>query len=306
ERVEQLAGRLPGGHGHLALARLHRNRERWEQTAAEAEAAVRDGIGHEARRLWAGAVQQLGDNARGAAILREVLGEEIEDEDVWRMIVMATAAEDWETVRAGAAKLGMPLQSEEGPIEEEWHLVRAILPAPDGSRREVMAVRTGPATARLVIPQPRGMDYNAGDVVVIDPTPLEPVPQDEEEQEGFVVPFAGVSLLWPGGFTSWFFDGAAPSQHDWTEFNEVLSERGWPIWVYSGDDYTVTHPTSGDRLPGVYGWIAVPPGVSPVEVDALLDDATERWVHPLAWIDLAREVGVEVERHERIVKEYGL
>ncbi len=307
DRVTELAGRLPSGPAHLARARLHRNRERWEQTAQEAEAAVADGMGLEARRLWAGAVQQLGDNAKGASIMREILDtDEIEDEDVWRMIVMATAAEDWPTVRAGAAKLGMPLQSKEGPIEEEWHLVRVILPAPDGSRREVMAVRTGPATARLVIPQPRGMDYNAGDVVVIDPTPLEPVPQDKKEQEQFVIPFAGVKLLWPGGFTSWFFDGAAPTQEEWAEFNEVLADRGWPIWVYSGEDYTVTDPAGGERLPGVYGWIAVPPSVTPVEVDALLDDATERWSHPLSWLDLAREVGVEVERHERIVKEYGL
>jgi hypothetical protein len=307
ERVERLAALLPAGLGHLALARLHRNRERWAETAAEAEKAVEAGAGLEARRLWAGAAQQTDDNAKGAAILREILdSEEFEEEDVWRMIVMATAAEDWETVRAGAGKLGMPLQSTEGPIEEEWHLVRVVLPAPDGSRREVMAVRTGPATARLVIPQPRGMDYNAGDVVVIDPTPLEPVPQDPKEQESFVIPFSGVSLLWPGGFTSWFFDGAAPSQDDWAEFNEVLADRGWPMWVYSDEGYTVTHPTTDDRLPGVYGWIAVPPDVTPIEVDALLDDATERWVHPLTWLDLAREVGVEAERHERIVKEYGL
>lgn len=56
----------------------------------------------------------------------------------------------------------------------------------------------------------------------------------------------------------------------------------------------------------MFGWIAVPPDVTPVEVDALLDDATERWVHPLAWLDLAKAVDVEVERHERITKEYGL
>lgn len=307
DKVERLADRLPAGPGHLARARLYRQRERWADTAREAEAAVEAGIGMEARRLWAGAVQQLDDNARGAEIIKAALDSpEIEDEDVWRMIVMATAAEDWPTVRAGAAKLGMPLQSTEGPIEEEWHLVRAVLPAPDGSRREVLAVRTGPATARLVAAQPRGMDYNAGDIVVIDPTPLEPVPEDEKERESFIIPFAAVALLRSAGFTSYFFDGAAPSEEEWAEFNQVLDERGWAIWVYSEDDYTVTHPGTGERLPGLYGWVAVPPGVTPAEVDALLDDATERWVHPLAWLDLAREVGIEVERHERIVKEYGL
>lgn len=307
ERVERLAERLPAGPAHLARARLHRARERWPETAREAEAAVAAGIGVEARRLWAGAVQQMDDNAKGAEILKGALDSpDIEEEDVWRMIVMATAAEDWPTVRAGAAKLGMPLRTTEGPIEEEWHLIRAILPAPDGSRREVLALRTGPATARLLVAQPRGMDYNAGDIVVIDPTPLEPVPEDEKERESFVIPFAAVSMLRPAGFTSWFFDGAAPTEVEWAEFNQVVDERGWAIWVYSPDDYTVTHPGSGERLPGLYGWLAVPPDVTPAEVDALLDDATERWTHPLAWLDLAREVGVEVERHERIVKEYGL
>ncbi|MET9065338.1 tetratricopeptide repeat protein [Streptosporangium sandarakinum] len=307
ERLEQLAEMLPAAQRHLALGRLHRARERWEQAATEAEAAVTAGAGIEARRLWAGAVQQSGDNAKGAAILKEIIdSDEAEAEDVWRMITMATAAEDWETVRLGAAKVGMPLQSTEGPIEEELGLVRIILPAPDGSQRAVISLRTGPATARLAIPQPPGMDYNAGDLVVFDPQLLEPIPEKPEEQESFIPPFAAVSMLRPGGYTSWFFDGAAPSEADWTEFNEVLAERGWPMWVYSDENYTVTNPANGERIPGVFGWIAVPPNVTPVEVDALLDDATERWVHPLAWLDLARSIDVEVERHERIVKEYGL
>ncbi|MEV4185695.1 tetratricopeptide repeat protein, partial [Streptosporangium canum] len=277
------------------------------QAAAEGEAAVAAGAGIEASRLWSAAVQQTDDNAKGAGILRDLLdSEEIEPEDVWRMITMATAAEDWDTVRAGAAKIGMPLQSTEGPVEEEMGLVRIILPAPDGSQRAVISLRTGPATARLAIPQPPGMDYNAGDLVVFDPQLLEPIPEKAEDQEGFIPPFAAVSMLRPGGYTSWFFDGAAPSEADWTEFNEVMAERGWPMWVYSDENYTVTHPTSGERLPGVFGWVAVPPDVTPVEVDALLDDATERWVHPLAWLDLAKTVDVEVERHERITKEYGL
>jgi tetratricopeptide (TPR) repeat protein len=307
ERLEQMAERLPDAQRHLALGRLHRARERWEQAAAEGEAAVAAGAGIEASRLWAAAVQQTDDNAKGAAILRDVLdSEDIQGEDIWRMITMATAAEDWDTVRLGAAKVGMPLQSTEGPIEEEMGLVRLILPAPDGTQRQVISLRTGPATARLAIPQPPGMDYNAGDLVVFEPQLLEPIPESAEEQENFVPPFAAVSMLRPGGYTSWFFDGAAPSEADWTEFNEVLAERGWPMWVYSDDNYTVTHPTSGEPLPGVFGWIAVPPDASPTEVDALLDDATERWVHPLAWLELAKAVDVEVERHERITKEYGL
>ncbi|WP_214414325.1 tetratricopeptide repeat protein [Sphaerisporangium fuscum] len=311
ERVERFAALLPAPVGHMVLARLHRARERWEETKTEADKSLEAGaegtVALEARRMLAGATQQLGDNAKGAEILRELVESGAgEEEDTWRMIVMATAAENWDLVRQGAAKLGMQLNSTEGPIEEEWHLVRVVLPMSDGSQREVLAVRTGPATARLLIPQPRGMDYNAGDVVVIDPRPLEPVPETAEEQESFVIPFAGVALLRPGGYTSWFFDGAAPSEEDWTEFNEVMAERGWPMWVYSDENYTVTHPTSGERLQGVYGWIAIPPGVEPVELDAVLDDATERWSHPLAWVDLARSAGIEVERHERIIKEYGL
>ncbi|MFC4059418.1 tetratricopeptide repeat protein [Planomonospora corallina] len=307
ERLEQMAGRLPAGRRHLALARLHRARERWEQAAAEAEAAVGAGAGAEARRIWAAAVQQLGDNAKGARILRELLdGEELEGEDVWRMITMATAAEDWETVRAGAAKIGMPIKPGEGPIEEEMGLARIVLPAPDGSQRAVISVRTGPATARLEMPQPPGLGFNAGDVVVFDPALLEPVPESPEEQERFIPTFAAVGVLRPAGYTSWFFDGVRPDDSEWTEFTEVMVERGWPMWVYSNENYTVTHPGTGESLPGVYGWIAIPPDATPVELDAVLDDVTERWAHPLAWLDLAKAVGVEVERHERITQEYGL
>ncbi|MDF5754071.1 tetratricopeptide repeat protein [Spongiactinospora sp. TRM90649] len=307
ERLEQFAARLPEAQRHLTLARLHRARDRWEETMAEAEAALAAGAGLDARRLQSGAAQQLDENAKGALVIREVLDSpDLEDEDVWRMIVMATSAEDWETVRLGAARLRMALEGDSGPVEMEMGLVRVILPAPDGSQRQVISVRTGPATARLAMPQPPGMDFNAGDTVVFDPQLLEPLPDDPQEREEFIPPFAAVRMLRPGGYSSWFFDGAAPSEHDWAEFNEVLAERGWPMWVYSDENYTVSHPTSGERLPGVFGWVAVPPDITPTEVDALLDDVTERWVHPLAWLDLAREVDVEVERHERIVKEYGL
>lgn len=307
ERLEQLAAQLPEVHRRLTLARLHTARERWAEAIDEAEHAVAAEGGIAARRLLSSALQQTGENARAAAVLLEVLDEEeTTEEDVWRMIVMATAAEEWVSVRRGAAKIGMPLKSAEGPIEEEMGLVRIVLNAPDGSQRQILSIRTGPATARLALPQPRGMAYNAGDLVVFDPQLLEPVPSDPEEQQNFVPPFAGVSLMRSGGYTSYFFDGAAPTEADWAEFTEVMAERGWPMWVYSEEGYTVTHPSSGDRLPGLYGWVAVPPEVSAQEVDALLDDATERWSHPLAWLDLAREIEVEVERHERIVKEYGL
>ncbi|GAA2648873.1 hypothetical protein GCM10010412_013500 [Nonomuraea recticatena] len=307
ERLEQMAELLPAAGKHLALARLHIARERWEQAASEAEQAMEAGAGIEARRAFASASQQLDQDAKGALALREALdSDDMTDEDVWRMIVMATSAEDWETVRIGAKRVGMPIKSSEGPIEEELGLVRIILPAPDGGQRQVLSIRTGPATARLALPQPRGMEYNAGDLVVFDPQLLEPVPDDPEEQQNFVPPFAAVRMLRPGGYTSYFFDGAAPSEADWAEFTEVMAERGWPMWVYSDENYRVTHPTTGEQLPGVFGWVAVPPNVAAVEVDALLDDATERWVHPLAWLDLAREVDVEVERHERITKEYGL
>ncbi|MFI6600451.1 tetratricopeptide repeat protein [Nonomuraea sp. NPDC050536] len=305
ERLEQMAAMLPDAFRHLALARLHSARERWQETLQEAEQAVTAGGGIEARRLVSAAAQQVDDNARGAQVLLEVI-DELADEDVWRMIVMATSAEDWDTVRKGTAKIGMPIKSASGPIDEEMGLIRVILPAPDGGQRQVLSIRTGPATARLALPQPRGMEYNAGDLVVFDPQLLEPVPEDPQEQQNFVPPFAAVRILQPGGYNSYFFDGAAPSESDWAEFTEVMAERGWPMWVYSDENYKVTHPTSGEPLPGVFGWVAVPPTVTAVEVDALLDDATERWSHPLAWLDLAKEVDVEVERHERIVKEYGL
>ncbi|MEV4564138.1 tetratricopeptide repeat protein [Nonomuraea sp. NPDC049419] len=305
ERLEQMAAMLPHAAQYLALTRLHSARERWTEAVETGEHAIAAGAGIDARRLLSGAAQQIDQNARGAQVLLEVL-DELTEEDTWRMIVMATSAEDWETVRKGAAKIGMPIKSAEGPIEEEMGLIRLILPAPDGGQRQVLSIRTGPATARLALPQPRGMDYNAGDLVVFDPQLLEPVPEDPQEQQNFVPPFAAVRILRPGGYTSYFFDGAAPSEEDWAEFTEVMAERGWPMWVYSDENYTITHPSTGESLPGVFGWVAVPPDVSAAEVDALLDDATERWVHPLAWLDLAREIDVEVERHERIVKEYGL
>ena len=307
DRVERLAGLLPERLAHLTRARLYRARERWADAAAAAERAVSAGDAVEGRRLWSAAVQQLGDNAKAAEILRPLLDSpQATEDDLWRIVVLCTMAEDWASVRAAGTKLGMQFKTQEGPIDEEWHLIRAVLPTPDGGRQEVLALRTGPATARLLIPQPKGMEYNAGDVIVFDPRPLEPIPESEEEREGFLPPFAGITMLRPGGYTSWFFDGARPTEEEWAEFNQVLAERGWPMWVYSDESYTVRNPATGERIPGVFGWVAIPPNVTPAQLDAVLDDVTEQWAHPLAWLDLAREVGIEVERHENIVKEYGL
>ncbi|WP_147425283.1 tetratricopeptide repeat protein [Bailinhaonella thermotolerans] len=313
ERIQRLSGLLAEpapAASHLALARLHHARERWEECAAEAKAVTEIEPGGEtaqrARRIWADAAQELEDIGLAADLYQQVVSHGGTEEDTWRLIVLASSVERWNTVRLAAQGLGIELSGTEGPIEEEWHLVRVVLPAPDGTMREVLGLRTGPATARLLIPQPAGTPYNVGDVVIVDPQPLEPLPEDEKELQRFVVPFRGVRLLRPGGYTSWFFEGAEPDDDTWAAFAEALQERDWHLGVYSEDDDTVTDPATGEEIPGIYGWLAVPAGVKPAEADRVLTELTAGWKHPLVWTDLAKAGDGDVERHERIAEEYDL
>ncbi len=272
-----------------------------------------------ARRFWASAAMQGKDFATAVRVRRELAAlaqEEGEDPHTerWALLVAASAAEDWTTVRATCIDMGFDVEPGDAVLDDpgEWIRLRWF---EDGNTVEEVAERTGPATARVLAVARPGEVQRVRDWVVFEPSPLEEEPEDEEERAQFLPVYQAVHTLERGGYSGWFVDGPAPEYSLWENFRDALNARGYALWVRSSDEYRVHDPAQAGApedeednkgLPGIFFSLGVPPGVSLADADALLLSLTEGWPHPLSWIGLAAAAGGNVRRHEDIIAKYRL
>ncbi|MFD8788799.1 tetratricopeptide repeat protein [Kitasatospora sp. NPDC059599] len=326
--VRRLADRLAvtaPADAHWTRARWAVAESRWAEALEQCEAilALDDAVLN-TRRLAARAATELGDHATAQRLHQELLeralpaGEVAEEEshrtvqepDLWHLITAATANRDWAVVRSTGALLGIEFDEPDGPVDEEWQLVTVRATRTNGATADLPAVRTGPATARILPVLGEDLTLNHGDVVVFAPALLERPPAedaDEEERQHWRPAFELLTLLDPAGYTTYWIDGGWPGDEPWGTLRERLQEAGYAVWAYSGDQYRITDPADDDEtLPGIYAALGVPPTASAAEADALLHRLTGHWPHPLAWAALAEAAGADVARHEEIVERYGL
>lgn len=317
DRLAALLGPVDATGTHWIRANRAALTGEWADCARECAALVAiEDDALNTRRLWAHAARQLGDFEEAQRVLTELFARVSADEDAepgraadpadrWAMIVAATVNGDWPAVRAQCGPLGIEPVSAEGPIAESWHPAELRIDGPDG-RFAVYAVRTGPATAVVEAVTRPGAPVNHGDLVAFEPTLLDEPPADPAEREHWTPPYEVVRLLQPGGFRSYEIDGVDPGPKRFGKLVEGLRERGYGVWVYSGDQYRLTPPGAKEAVAGIYAGVAVPPAVSDAEAYDTLAGLTKRWEHPLAWLALAEAAGREVERHKAITEEYGL
>ncbi|MFD7597345.1 hypothetical protein ACFV6D_30495 [Kitasatospora sp. NPDC059812] len=328
EGVRRLADRLADTSpedGHWIRARWAAAEGRWAEVLEQCEAILALDAGRiNTRRLAAGAATELGDHVTAQRLYQELLEhalpaeaapeEErhrtVQEPDLWHLITAATANRDWAAVRSAGALLGIEFDEPEGPVDEEWQLVTVRATRTNGATADLPAVRTGPATARILPVLGEDLTLNHGDVVVFAPALLEPPPAEdapEEERRGWHPVFELLTLLDPAGYTTYWIDGGWPGDEPWAALRESLQQAGFAVWAYSGEQYRITDPADEDgTLPGVYAALGVPPTASAAEADALLHRLTGDWPHPLAWLDLAKAAGADAARHEEIVERYGL
>ncbi|MEV4615043.1 hypothetical protein AB0K43_20960 [Kitasatospora sp. NPDC049258] len=326
EGVRRLAERLlttDPSDAHWLRARWAATEGRWSEVGEHCAGV----LAHEpeainTRRLAAAAATRTGDHAGAQRIYQELLahalpedeagpGEEhrtVQEPDLWHLITAATANRDWDTVRAVGARLGIEFDEPAGPVEEEWQLITLRATRTNGSTAEFPAVRTGPATARVLPVLGDELPLNHRDIVVFGPAVLNDPPQSEEEQERWRPTFELLTLLDPAGYTTYWLDGAWPGDDHWVALRTDLQQAGYGVWAYSGDHYAVTDPADqdGEGLPGIYAALGVPPTASAAQADALLLRLTADWPHPVSWLDLAEAGGLDTARHKEIVERYGL
>ncbi|MDP9389150.1 MAG: hypothetical protein M3Q48_14835, partial [Actinomycetota bacterium] len=251
------------------------------------------------RRLLARAAREADDLAGAVDTLLELRAlEGWEEPDEWELVVVATAAGRWDVVRDTAARLGMEVEPGDGPIDERWHLV--VVRYPDGS--DAAAVRTGPATARVIDVSLPSEPQRHGDVVVIEPTPLEPFDPEQDDED--IPVFAHVCDLERGGFAGYPVEGDFPGDDAVGALRQALDEAGAALWVYSAGDDEV-ESGDGTEAGGFYAMVAVVPGAEAAAHDALATAAaTASWNGRLAWPELARAADDEAaaEGHERYLE----
>ncbi|MFC9324994.1 hypothetical protein [Kitasatospora sp. NPDC057015] len=326
--VRRLADRLMAtspADAHWTRARWAAAESRWAEVGEHCAALLAEEPTRiNTRRLAAAAATELGDHARAQRLYEEILlhalpaegtaPEEqhrtVQEPDLWHLITAATANRDWAAVRSAGARIGIEFDRPDGPVDEEWQLVTVRATRTNGATADLPAVRTGPATARLLPVLGDDLALNHGDVVVFAPALLDPPPGEdapEQVRERWRPVFRLLTLLDPAGFTTYWIDGAWPGDRKWTAFRRALAEAGYGVWAYSSDEYAVTDPKDADEmLPGIYAAVGVPPTARAAEADALLQRLTKRWKHPLAWVDLAKAAGADTARHQEIVERYGL
>ncbi|MGE7435605.1 hypothetical protein [Kitasatospora sp. NPDC001175] len=325
EGVKRLADRLiqhRPADAHWTRARWAAAEGRWAEVGEHCAALLAvDPSRINPRRLAASAATRLGDHATAQRLYQELLEHALPSEgtppelrhrtvqqpDLWHLITAATANRDWAVVRSTGALLGIGFATDGGPVDEEWQLVTIRATRTNGSTADLPAVRTGPASARILPVLGEELPLNHRDVVVFGPQLLNEPPAEGEPDENWRPAFELLVLLDPAGYTTYWLDGGWPGREAWTALREELGEAGYGLWVYSTGDYAITDPADEDgELPGVYAALGVPPTASAVEADALLTRLTTAWEHPLSWPELAEAAGVDVALHRRIAERYGL
>jgi tetratricopeptide (TPR) repeat protein len=294
--------------GHRMLADLHFQRDRYAECVAACERAIEiesDAPG--TRRLLAMAATQDKQFEKARDQYQLLVHDVSEPSGLdWDLLSVSTALDDWATVRTCAAKLGITVPGTEGPIYEDVAFCQVLLPGYSGGLAPWSAIRTGPATARVIEVSNPKADFQYFDArVVID---LAPVNESDKEEMGddWEPIFPVVFLKQLGTHKSWIVDGAQPEAEQWAHFRDTLREENWGVWSATWQGYTVNDPASNEQIDGIYAFVASPPELTAKEVDVRLHAMTSEWKHPMAWPVLAEAAGANVAYHEDIVGRFEL
>lgn len=300
------------------MARKHYAQQQYAQACQfAAEYVKHNPEAKGARDLWANAALANQD-LKTALELRQTLvnlsspdSPELTD-NLWALLTVASAAQDWAEVRKTATLLGFNLETTDDPssaIEQDWGPVY-IEYKEQLKTHTYFAYRTGPATARILTHTNAPETQRLSDWVAFDTALVEPMPEDEEARKDFISTFRVAHVISAGGYhQSVFCDGAYPGDEAFDIFAQTLSDQGWQIYITSDEDYTVANPNEADaddRLAGRHFQVAAPSSISLREVNDTLLTLTAQWQHPICWPRFADRLGLDTTRHMHIVEQYGL
>ncbi len=224
----------------------------------------------------------------------------------WDRMLAATILGAWDKVRDSAKRLGMTIDGTDEPIEETWENCLVRVEHPSGRRQDLYARRTGPVTARILQVSRVDQPQRLLDVVAFDARPLND-PKKDAPDEPPVYLYAEVEPLRRAGHSAYPIDGVHPGKDPLATVRAAVNRAGGVMQVQSGDRYRVTAP-DGAEHPGLYAYVAFPPGVDLAAASAALRTAASALPHPLVWSELAEAAGdLELaEQHRALARAWSL
>lgn len=309
ERLARLFATSAPQTSHWCRANSAAQRGDWAETEQHCRRMLEISSSyHGCRRLLVRSLlrqERFGEASAQLSELRRMLPDE--RGIAWDYLSAATAAGEWEGVHRVARELGMEIETESGPIDEDWGwvIIRFI---EDDKAIDYYARRTGPVTARIVENAWGTRGQHVMDEVVYDAELVFPAPEDEEERARFIPTFPRMHTLRSGGFgPGWLVDGVHPGEDAFDQLREGLQARGWKVWIHSPDDYEVLDSADDGRShPGLYFSVSAPAQLPLTELHAALEQATRGFEHRLCWWRLAEQAGVDADTHRALIERYGL
>lgn len=181
----------------------------------------------------------------------------------WHCLSAATAAGDWERIRALAAAVEFPVPGESGPFEADYGLIRVQY---DDDPRPYFAGRIGPLTARVLSLRTPGETQRHGDRVLFHPSIAN---RDELDDDPEALRLHRVvKTLEAADMIAVDLDGRHPGDAAFTDLRQRLSEAGFFSQIAAGDEYRVVDPETEESHRGMYLLVAARPDELPA-VEAL-------------------------------------
>jgi tetratricopeptide (TPR) repeat protein len=228
---------------------------------------------------------------------------------LFKHVSIATIAQDWEAVRRSCRKLGIPVNNEQGPIDEDWGSVK-IRFNNNGEEVFCQAIRTGPATARITQLLPEE-PQRLNDLIVFYSKPLEAQSQDESEPKDNTPAFGYMDTIKDGNVgPGWYVYGVFPGEEEFGKLTNLAQSKGFFVQRPDNLDYSIQDPEDNNKkLPGICFLIAAPMERKPEELHDFLASACSRWKHPWMWPDLILACDFPddcIKSHYALCERYGL
>jgi hypothetical protein len=226
-------------------------------------------------------------------------------------VSIATIAQDWEGVRRSCLKLGIPVSTGNGPINEDWGSVK-IRFENEGEKVFYQALRTGPATAR-VTQLLSGKKQRLNDLVVFYPVPINVQSDRIAKKEDNTPTFDYVGVIKEGNVgPGWLVYGVFPGKKEFDKFVYLARSKGFfvqrPVDYYY--NYSINDPENSNRkLASVHFLIAARKEQNLKDLHDFLASACSQWKHPWIWPDLMVACNFPdefIKSHYLLLKHYGL
>ena len=251
---------------------------------------------HDARSLLAKLLREAGELEESLEHLNRLVAVHEPGNLDWDRMLVATLAGRWQEVRDSAARLKLPVEPGEGPIDDRWGACRIRMRLADGRERAYFAWRTGPVTALVDEVVEPDEEQHHGDRIVFEAEPLNreelaefEASSEAERQRRPLVEYGAFKVLEPGRYSAFELDGFRPEEEALAQLKQELEALG-VVWEQrSGEQYRLQD--DGQSQPAIFAFLGLPSTCEPESAHQTLSRVTTTLGLRLVWQRLAATAG---------------